>query len=75
MKKNLIIIFTLFLVQNLFAQKQLTTHQVILPGHSNDLNALSFSLRYNILASAGWDNSINFYSGDTTLKLIKTMIF
>ena len=73
MKKILFIINTLFLVQQLFAQKQLASHQFILPGHSNDLNALAFSLKYNLLASAGWENSINFYSCDTTIKLVKTI--
>ena len=73
MKKILFIIITLFSVQQLFAQKQLATHQFILPGHSNDLNALTFSLKYNLLASAGWDKAINFYSCDTTIKLVKTI--
>lgn len=70
MKKSLVIIFSIFSFQGLFAQTQLTTHQFILPGHSNDLNALAFSLRFNLLASAGWDNSINFYSGENTLQLV-----
>ncbi len=73
MKKILFIIITLFSVQQLFAQKQIASHQFILPGHSNDLNALAFSLKYNLLASAGWENSINFYSCDTAIKLVKTI--
>jgi WD40 repeat protein len=73
MKKIIFIIITLFSVQQLFAQKQLATHQFILPGHSNDINALAFSLKYNLLASAGWDNAINFYSCDTAIKLVKTI--
>jgi WD40 repeat protein len=72
-KKFLVLIITILTFQNIFAQKQLTSPQYILPGHSNDLNALAFSMKFNLLASAGWDNSINFYSGDTSLKLLKTI--
>jgi len=73
MKKILFVIISIIISQNIFAQKQVSSPQYILPGHSNDLNAVAFSTRYNLLASAGWDNSINFYSGDSTLKLLKTI--
>jgi WD40 repeat protein len=73
MKKILFILITLFSVNLLIAQKQVTTHQFILPGHSNDINALAYSLKYNLLASAGWDNAINFYSCDTVINLVKTI--
>jgi WD40 repeat protein len=73
MKKILFILITLFSVNMLIAQKQVDTHQFILPGHSNDLNTLAYSLKYNLLASAGWDNSINFYGCDTVINLVKTI--
>lgn len=73
MKKIIFILLSTLVFQGAFAQKQLTEPQLILPGHNNDLNALAFSLKFNVLASAGWDNSINIYSGDTTFKLIKTI--
>lgn len=71
--KILFLILFNFLFQFAFAQKQLTTHQLLLAGHSNDVNSVAISLKFNLLASAGWDNTINIYSGDTTFKLIKTI--
>jgi len=74
MKKIIFILLSVIALQNVYAQKQLTEPQLILPGHSNDLNALAFSLKFNLLASTGWDNAINIYSGDTTFRLIKTIV-
>lgn len=73
MKIIKLLLSLLFFSNSIFAQKQISEPSHILEGHSNDINAVSFSLKFNVLASAGWDNSINIYSGDTTLKLIKTI--
>jgi WD40 repeat protein len=73
MKNIFIFLFAFTLVTKVTAQKEVSTHQLLLPGHNNDLNAVAYSLKFNILASAGWDNSINIYSGDTTFKLIKNI--
>lgn len=73
MKKIIFILLGTIGILNLYAQNQITVPQLILPGHFNDLNAVAFSLKFNVLASTGWDNSINIYSGDTTFKLIKSI--
>ncbi len=73
MKRTIVVLLFLLFSGFIFAQKQISEPYLILPGHNNDVNAVAFSLKYNILASAGWDNSINFYSGDTTFKLIKSI--
>jgi WD40 repeat protein len=74
MKKLIPFVLFIFGLQGAFAQKQLASHQLILPGHTNDVNALAVSFKFNLLASAGWDNTINIYNcNDTTFKLIKSI--
>lgn len=73
MNRIILALVSLFVFNFVLAQTQITKHKIILSGHSNDLNAVSYSSRFNILASAGWDNSINFYKGDSTFKLLKTI--
>jgi WD40 repeat protein len=74
MKKIIPFVLFIFVLQSAFAQKQLASHQLILPGHSNDVNALAVSIKFNLLASASWDNTINIYNcNDTAFKLIKSI--
>lgn len=73
MKKIFTPIICCLFALSTFAQTQITAPKSILPGHTNDVNGLSYSAKNNYLATAGWDNTINIYSGDTTFKLIKTI--
>src|SRR5574343_1078867 len=56
-----------------FAQKTFTEPQFILPGHSDDLDALSVSPAGDFIASGSWDRMINIYSADSPFTLVKQL--
>jgi WD40 repeat protein len=69
MKKTVILILLLPFLAN--AQKTLTTPKAVLPGHSNDVDAISISARGQI-ATGSWDKKINIYKDDSAFNLIKS---
>ena len=67
------LIFTILLLPLLTsAQKSLTSPKAILPGHSNDVDAISISARGQV-ATGSWDKKINIYKDDSTFRLIKSI--
>lgn len=64
----------IFFFQYVSAQHIVKQPYKILPGHSNDVNAVAFSLpSMGVLVSGGWDNMINVYKADSTFQLITTL--
>lgn len=72
-KINVFIISILIFIK-VAAQNKITTPLIVLPGHSNDVNAVAFSLpSLGVLVSGGWDNTINVYKADSTFEKIATL--
>lgn len=69
MKKIICIALLLPLIAG--AQKTLTNPKAILPGHNNDVDAISISARGQV-ATGSWDKRINIYKDDSTFMLIKS---
>jgi WD40 repeat protein len=71
MKRFYTLTTSLLLSLSLFAQKTYTEPKLILPGHTNDIDALAVST--DLMASGSWDKNINLYKTDSTFMLVRTL--
>lgn len=55
-----------------FAQKKIAEPVTILPGHSNDVDAVSVSTQ-GYIATGSWDKHVNVYKADSPYTLFKTL--
>ena len=70
MKKLILHALMLLVSLQINAQNKYTEHIKLLPGHSSDVGAVSFSPKNMYLASAGADNVVNIYKADSPFAKI-----
>lgn len=73
MKRTFIALVLLSFTAHTFAQKTFSEPVSILPGHTDDLDALSVSPAGDFIATGSWDKMINIYSADSPFTMIRQL--
>ncbi|MFN5920730.1 MAG: WD40 repeat domain-containing protein, partial [Bacteroidota bacterium] len=73
MRKLILPILFYFTIQLSWAQSKVNKPNKILPGHTNDVLALTTPANGEWIASGGWDKVINIYTNDSLNRLVKSI--
>lgn len=73
MKKLITLSLACFSALVAFSQKTFTEPAAVLPGHTNDVDAVVVSPAGDIIATGSWDKNINLYKADSPYAMVRTL--